>query len=131
MLNFLNSILPDGLERAMVMKGARWAGTFLGGAIATWAFAHTQLMAWVDQACAAMSSPEAMTMGISGIAGAAATLFLSLKDAKTVNAKVITAALTESVTAANDKTVRNQVMAASGSPDALAQLKAKLAAGEE
>lgn len=88
MLNFLNWLTPAGLKHAILLGGARWVGTLIGGAVAAWAFSHSDVMAWVNQACAAMSSPAAMTTGISGAAVALACLFFSIKDKTGVDTKM-------------------------------------------
>lgn len=121
----------DGLKRAMILQGVRWAAGVIGGGVAVFAFSHAQIMAWVQQACALMSSQQAMEVGLPAFAVAVASLILGLKDNVNVNAKVVTAAATGSVKLANDPVARKTVTAASGSPEALAQAVAVLKAGQE
>lgn len=84
----------DGLKRAMVLQGVRWAATLFGGSIALFAFSHTQIMAWVQQACALMSSQQAMEIGLPAFAVAIASLAFGVKDTKNVNGKMAVTAAT-------------------------------------
>jgi hypothetical protein len=119
----------DGLQRALALKAARWAGTLAGGAIFGFLLSHTQIMAWVTQACSSLSSKDTLEDFAGGVAVALLPLVYSILDAKNVDAKVKAAAITGEASAANDKAVISQVKAA-GTPDALAALQAKLQQGK-
>lgn len=102
----------EGLQKAILLKTVRFIAASAGVAIAALVFSHTTILGYVMQACQALSSPEAFATGFAGLAVAGASYVFSIRDATTVNAKVITAAATASISAANDPTIRADTMAA-------------------
>jgi hypothetical protein len=88
----LSNVLK-GLRTAMAAKLARWVGTLLGGAAAAWLADHAGVLNFLNQACASLSSTEAMEGFAGAAAVAAVTLLSSIRDGKNVNAKMaVTAA---------------------------------------
>lgn len=88
----LMALVPDGFKRAIAAKAARWVGTLAGGAVFGFLLSHSQVTAWLNQACASMSSADALKEFAGGAAVALLALFSSIKDAKSVNGKIATAA---------------------------------------
>lgn len=90
----LNRLIPNGFKRAIVGKVARWVGTLAGGAIASYFATHSQVLDFVNQACASLNSADAMKAVFGGGAVALLSLIYSLKDAKNVDGKMAVATST-------------------------------------
>jgi hypothetical protein len=84
----LISLLPGGLKGAFAAKLARWVGTLVGGAVGGLVLSNTHLMSFLTQACASLSSEDAMKAGFGALFVAGLTLASSLKDAAKVDGKM-------------------------------------------
>lgn len=102
----------SGLEKAIVLKGVRWAGAAAGSSVAAYVFSHSEIAAGITRACQSFTTPESMSVAFGGAAVALVSLFYSVKDAVKVDDKLVTAAATGSVAAANDHEVRAAVVEA-------------------
>ncbi len=124
MLNLIRSLIPDGMQRALVLKGARWLGAAAAGAAFTWLINH-----------------GVATADATAIAGAIAALILggasaaySYLDAKSVDTQVVAAKADgahEAVATAISSPENLQALTAAvkQGPEALAATLAKLNAG--
>lgn len=131
MPDFVKVLLSSSIVRARAMKvlnglsmaGGTWALT------STYVFItmHFHSVSTVDATAIATT----VSAAVAGLILTIGSAIYSQFDVTKVNAKVTTAAVTGSVEAANDPGIRAAVTAASGSPEALAQLKATLVAGKE
>lgn len=140
MPEFLKVILASGLVKARVMKAINGASMAAGGwaLTSTYVFITTHFHTVSTGDATAIAST--VSLAVAGLVLTIGSAIYSQFDATKVDAKITTAAVTGSVQAANDPNVRAAVVAAaasptitapSGSPEALAQLKASLAAGIE
>lgn len=88
----LINFIPDGFKRAVTIKITRWAGGLAGGAVFGYLMAHSDILSWVNQACASLSSEDAMKGFVGAGAVALLALFSSIKDAQNVTGKMASAA---------------------------------------
>lgn len=82
----------SGLRKAITTGVAKWVGTLAGGAAFGFLLSHTQVTAWLNQACASLNSEDALKGFFGAAFVAAIPLVLSIKDKFNVNAKMATAA---------------------------------------
>lgn len=85
-------ISPTGLKGAITTGVARWAGALAGGAAFGFLLSHTQVTAWLNQACTSLNSEDALKEFFGAAAVAAVPLVLSIKDKFNVNGKMAAAA---------------------------------------
>jgi hypothetical protein len=101
-----------GLQKALILHGVRSAAGIFAGAIAAFVFSHSTIIGWVQKACALISNQQALEAGIPAIAVLIATFVMGNKDVLNVDKKIIAAAVTSTVAAANDPDVRNDIASA-------------------
>ena len=131
----LRNLISSGLVRARVIAGINAASLFAGGwtlsHMLDWFAAHATYLSHAD-AIAIAGTVSTCVAGLVLSVGSAA--YNTISDPSNVNAKVIAAAATGDVAAANDpatvKSVKAAVAATPGTPDALNDLVAKLSAGK-
>jgi hypothetical protein len=121
LLDWIKKFTPPGVLRAWALARARQAMDYAAGPLGAWLLAH--------HASQTQATNIEQGLGIAGLA--AASWAFDLWDGKKVNAKMVTVQATGSIAAANDPLIRKEVMAASGSPEALKQVVDALQAGKE
>lgn len=102
----------ENLKNIFAMKLVRLAAGMFAGSIAGAVFSNATILSWINHACTTFSSPEKLTAGITSGAIALATLYFSVKEGVTNKEKVVVAAATNSVEAANDPAIRADTIAA-------------------
>lgn len=129
--DFVKSILSSGVFRARVLKVINGASLAAGA----WTLSH--MYDWLTTHATYFSQADSMAIAgtvsaaVAGLILTVGSAIYSQLDVSKVNAKIVTAAVTGSVEAANNPDVRKAVTAASGSPEALQQVIATLKAGGE
>jgi len=123
-MDFIKSILPDGVLRSWVLATGRHVATAASGVVLTYLIAHGAKQADADTIAQAIG---AIVLGLCSYG-------YSLWDVKNVDKKISTAknetAVTISTAVKADPKVSKEVTAASGSPDAMNDLIARLKAGQ-
>lgn len=90
------SSLLTGMVRAMALKIARQVAAWLAAGTIAWLVAHH----------ANFGDAQTVAEGLAAIITGGASVAFSLLDARTVNAKIVTAAATGSVAAADNSVAR-------------------------
>lgn len=127
MFAFINSLVPDSVRGAQVLKALRWLATVAGTAVFSFCVAHGFNT----------TDATAISGAVGGLIIAVGSGIYSLWDAKNVGAKidavkVETAQQTAAAVVADPNTAEKiAVTAQSGTPEAAKQVTAILLAGKE
>lgn len=132
MPQFVKDFLASGLVQARILKGIRAASLFAGGwtlsHLYDWLMAHATFFSQADN----MAIAGTVSAAVAGLVLTGGSAFYGIiVDPKNVDAKIKAVAATGDASTANNPQIVSQVKAASGSPAALQQVLATLAAGKE
>lgn len=86
------NLKPTGLQSAIINGIGRWAGGIAGGAAFMFLASHTELLAWLNQACASLNDEDTLKGFFGAAIVAGIPLVLTIRDKLNVNGKMATAA---------------------------------------
>lgn len=128
--SWAQTLLDSPLVSARVKAGIASAAVFAGGWVLShmldWLYAHATFFTHATDLTIAGTLAACVAALVASLVG----VIYPQKDVSNVDAKVKTAAVTGNVACANNPEVVQQVKDAAGSPQALADLQAKLQLGK-